>query len=410
MCPFPPFSPIVPACPAHCSDLARSSPFFCCPAGPQDTETRNGVFDGHAVDPSIEPHVKRKLDEFKAMCEETSKFHKLKKRQVFNSLNPEDDQQLNDHVTLPSSMVFESRKRTASLASNKWIDNVDMMPSQEWNPVQPKEMWTMKTQEVNTLNQFDLGSLGGFDGGADHNGRLSFAAPFIPLIANAAGRRLAACPSSRGLAATTVFGTRMLASAGPSSASCLSVARRSILRGALSVALSGVLGLRTEPSRAEGGGGVSTAGSDKYGYKFDYPDSWKVSKKPVQTHMDEILVKKGGGTEVGVAVDPVKIDSIVKFGTPKEVAARVIGVERKKDGVTGARLIASSAEERDGNSYYVIEYESKSSRGDKHFISCVTIAGKKLYAMTAQAKIAMFEESEADLRAAVASFSVSPPP
>ena len=380
------------------------------PCGPQDTETRNGVFDGYAVDPSLEPHVKRQFDAFREMCEEASKFHKLRKRQVFNTLNPEDDQELNDHVSLPSSMVFESRKRTASLASNKWIDNVDMMPSQEWNPVQPKEMWTMKTQEVNTLNQFDLGSLGGFQGGADHNGRLSFAAPFVPLISNAVGGRLASCPSSRGRAATAVVGARMVAGAGPSSASSLSVARRSVLRGALSVALCGVLGLRVEQSRADGGGGVSTAGSDKYGYKFDYPDSWKVSKKPVQTHMDEILVKKGGGTEVGVAVDPVKIDSIVKFGTPKEVAARVIGVERKKDGVTGARLIASSAVERDGNSYYVIEYESKSSRGDKHFISCVTIAGKKLYAMTAQAKIDKFEESEADLRAAVASFSVSPPP
>lgn len=87
----------------------------------------------------------------------------------------------------------------------------------------------------------------------------------------------------------------------------------------------------------------------------------------------------------------------------------MIGVERKKDGVSGARLLASTSEERDGLAYYTIEYESKSSRGDKHFIACVTISGRKLYAMTAQAKIDKFEESEGELRAIVKSFRVSPP-
>ncbi len=33
------------------------------------------------------------------------------------------------------------------------------------------------------------------------------------------------------------------------------------------------------------------------------------------------------GTEVGVTVDPVKIDNVAQFGTPKEVGKRVMGVE-----------------------------------------------------------------------------------
>jgi hypothetical protein len=37
-----------------------------------------------------------------------------------------------------------------------------------------------------------------------------------------------------------------------------------------------------------------------------------------------------------------------------------------------------------GLTYYTIEYESKSSRGDKHFLVHVTIVDKKLYALTAQ--------------------------
>jgi hypothetical protein len=37
--------------------------------------------------------------------------------------------------------------------------------------------------------------------------------------------------------------------------------------------------------------------------------------------------KKGGGTEVGITVDPVKIESISEFGTPKQVAKRVLDTE-----------------------------------------------------------------------------------
>jgi hypothetical protein len=37
-----------------------------------------------------------------------------------------------------------------------------------------------------------------------------------------------------------------------------------------------------------------------------------------------------------------------------------------------------------GKTYYTIEYESSSSRGDKHFICKVAIEDKKLYVLTAQ--------------------------
>jgi hypothetical protein len=43
--------------------------------------------------------------------------------------------------------------------------------------------------------------------------------------------------------------------------------------------------------------------------------------------MDEVQFKKGGGTEVGITVDPVKIDSLSEFGTPKQVAKRVLDAE-----------------------------------------------------------------------------------
>lgn len=55
--------------------------------------------------------------------------------------------------------------------------------------------------------------------------------------------------------------------------------------------------------------------------------TYKKSNKPVKTHMDEVQFKKSGGTEVGITVDPVKIDSLEQFGTPKQVAKRVLDAE-----------------------------------------------------------------------------------
>ncbi len=42
--------------------------------------------------------------------------------------------------TFTASSLFEERRRTCSLASNKWIDNPGMMPSKEWEPCMPPGM------------------------------------------------------------------------------------------------------------------------------------------------------------------------------------------------------------------------------------------------------------------------------
>eukprot|EP00961_Rhodomonas_salina_P227304 3073388-Rhodomonas_salina.2 len=62
-----------------------------------------------------------------------------------------------------------------------------------------------------------------------------------------------------------------------------------------------------------------------------------------------------------------------------------------------------------GVPYYTIEYESESTRGNKHFIACVAINKKKLYVLTAQAKIDSFPKEEQNLRRVVASFRLTSP-
>lgn len=151
--------------------------------------------------------------------------------------------------------------------------------------------------------------------------------------------------------------------------------------------------------------------NSKSGFQLAYPAEWKEAKKPVQTHQDEILFKSSStkGTEVGITVDPVKIDSLSQFGTPKEVGKKVMGVERAKDGVLSAKLLAVGQADYEGVPYYTIEYESESTRGNKHFIACVAINKKKLYVLTAQAKIDSFPKEEQNLRRVVASFRLTSP-
>jgi len=171
--------------------------------------------------------------------------------------------------------------------------------------------------------------------------------------------------------------------------------------------------LVTEPLRsvlAEGDAdAIEEYANEKMNYRIEHQADFKKSNKPVKTHLDEIQFKTGGGTEVGITVDPVKIGSISEFGTPKQVAKRVLDTEKGRDGVTSAKVLAYGNDTVDGVAYYTIEYQSSSSRGDKHFISKVTIVDKKLYVLTAVAKKDKFEDDEEALRAAVDSFAVGSP-
>ena len=126
--------------------------------------------------------------------------------------------------------------------------------------------------------------------------------------------------------------------------------RREVIGAALA---AGLLFQNAGSAFAEEAGaadGVLEYKSDKFGYSLSYPSGWKPGNKPVRTHLDEINIKGAGGSELGVSVDPVKIDSLASFGTAKEVAKKVIGAEKARDGVTGAKAISYGSEELDGAS------------------------------------------------------------
>ncbi|CAM9430362.1 unnamed protein product [Choristocarpus tenellus] len=143
-------------------------------------------------------------------------------------------------------------------------------------------------------------------------------------------------------------------------------------------------------------------------FQLKYPASFKQFTKPLKTHKEEVNFKSEDtkGYEVGVAVDPVTIDALEKFGTPEEVGARVLKVELGKDGTLDAKLYGASSEKQSDLSLYTLDYLVESTRGVKHFLAKVTIKDKLLYVCTAQSKEKDYPEVKAELAEIVKSFSV----
>lgn len=149
------------------------------------------------------------------------------------------------------------------------------------------------------------------------------------------------------------------------------------------------------------------AGKD-YGYSFLPPPEFKPSNKPLKTHLDEINFSVEGvrGYQYGVTVDPVRIDSLKQFGTPEQVAARVVGTEIKRDGVTDVTLYGDAFEDPE-NGMYAINYISAGSRGIKHFVTRIAIKQNKLYVLTAQVKETEYKEREKEILSTVNTFCIT---
>ena len=123
-------------------------------------------------------------------------------------------------------------------------------------------------------------------------------------------------------------------------------------------------------------------------YRFMYPKEFVQTGKLLKTHLEEMNVGNPyiRGYSAGIAVDPIKLESLEKFGSAQFVGERVVGVERAKDGVLGAELLSASAFSVNGEAYYDIEYSSDSTHGNNHYMSRIAIRDGKLFVFTVQCK------------------------
>ncbi|OSX78790.1 hypothetical protein BU14_0098s0016 [Porphyra umbilicalis] len=188
----------------------------------------------------------------------------------------------------------------------------------------------------------------------------------------------------------------------------------------------GVAPTSTPPA---GGATSEYVGPLSLGYSFRYPTTWSANKKPIKTHLSEVIVSapKGSSASVGLVVDgPLKIGSIEEFGTPDAVGAKVLALERKKDSTKDVRLVRTASETLGvgggaaaaagvgqpaglGNGVaYIVEYVVDSSRGVKHFVAKATVAAGQLYVMTATCKEDEFEAARGGLETVLASLRVAP--
>lgn len=159
------------------------------------------------------------------------------------------------------------------------------------------------------------------------------------------------------------------------------------------------------PASAALAADVYTRQTDQFAYEFQPPENFDSGNKPLRTHLDEINFKSEsvGGYQFGVTVDPVRIDSLRQFGTPEQVAAKVVLAEVNRDGVFDVTLMEDPIAGPD-NIFYQLNYQSKGKRGTKRFITKFYIQKQKLYALTAQCKEDDYKDLEAEMRKAADSF------
>eukprot|EP00804_Cyclotella_cryptica_P013724 CCRYP_018832-RA/>CCRYP_018832-RA protein AED:0.44 eAED:0.44 QI:0/-1/0/1/-1/1/1/0/183 len=147
--------------------------------------------------------------------------------------------------------------------------------------------------------------------------------------------------------------------------------------------------------------------NQKFRYTVTPPPSFAPSNKPLKTHLDEINFSPpdARGYALGITVDPVRIKSIREFGTPEEVAARVVTAEVNRDGVFQVTLAKDPVEDADAGGCYDIEYISEGKRGIKRFVTRIYIKDGFLYVLTAQSKEDEYDTSrEKEVAACVKSF------
>ncbi|KAF8762536.1 hypothetical protein HU200_009310 [Digitaria exilis] len=115
------------------------------------------------------------------------------------------------------------------------------------------------------------------------------------------------------------------------------------------------------------------------GFTLLKPASWPKVEKAGATALFQQEGK--GSNNIGVVVNPVRLNSLTDFGTPQFVADRLLQAEKKKESTKSAEVI--SAGERSGHSgltVYEIEYTLDSTRGGmKRIFSAAFVASRKLY-------------------------------
>mmetsp|Transcript_7482 Transcript_7482/g.14183 ORF Transcript_7482/g.14183 Transcript_7482/m.14183 type:complete len:304 (+) Transcript_7482:110-1021(+) len=154
-----------------------------------------------------------------------------------------------------------------------------------------------------------------------------------------------------------------------------------------------------------------------FAYTLTLPAPYVTTRKPLPTHLDEVnLVTTSSpnvddnnnnnslkGYSFGITVDPIRIASLREFGTPNEVAAKIVMAELRRDGVLDVTMGRDPLEDP-ATGAYDVEYLSDGTRGKKHFVTRTIVKGQKLYVLTVQCKEGDWKSVEREVWDSVATF------
>ena len=124
------------------------------------------------------------------------------------------------------------------------------------------------------------------------------------------------------------------------------------------------------------------------------------------------VARTRGRAQVGVTVNPVKVDSLSSFGGVDDVWVKLRAAEVAKESTKSIDLVDSGkrASSDGAAELFTYEYVLDSTRGKKHVFNAVAITGSKLYILNAQCKDKGTEETDAlaaDLGMVLKSFTVT---
>lgn len=148
------------------------------------------------------------------------------------------------------------------------------------------------------------------------------------------------------------------------------------------------------------------------GYQISIPSTMNEGSKPVKTHLDEVnfVSESVKRYQYGITVDPVRISSLKEFGTPEEVAARVVTAEVNRDGIFEVTLLENPYRTKpdDGDvEAYILKYLMVGKRGKKILTNKIAISENQLlYVLTATCKEDDFPAQENEIKRTVDSFRI----
>eukprot|EP01039_Chlorochromonas_danica_P009814 gene9813-10856_t len=147
-------------------------------------------------------------------------------------------------------------------------------------------------------------------------------------------------------------------------------------------------------------------------FSFKYPDTFLPSPKLLKTHQVETLFSSEStkGYTMGVAVDPVKINSIREFVKVDQLADRVLAIEKAKEGYIDGKIVSATEAviNRQGEELpvYELDYLVETTRGQNHYLVRATIANKQLYVFTVQCKEKDYDSLKEEMKDAVKTLTI----